>query len=113
MKKDSVTPRRLDADVIPFNNLSPAEAERLALLMEEAGEIVQIAGKILRHGYEEYNPNDVNQTRNRNLLERELGDMQAAMRIMLRAADISEAEIKYFEQFKLERVNKYLHHNKV
>lgn len=33
-----------------FNQLSPAEAERLALLSEELGEAQQAIGKILRHG---------------------------------------------------------------
>ena len=35
-----------------FNKLSAAEAERLALLLEELGEAQQAIGKILRHGYE-------------------------------------------------------------
>ena len=33
-----------------FNNLTPGEAERLAILAEECGEVIQIIGKILRHG---------------------------------------------------------------
>jgi hypothetical protein len=37
-----------------FNQLTDAEAERLALLAEECGEVVQVIGKILRHGYESY-----------------------------------------------------------
>jgi len=39
-----------------FNGLSPAEAERLALLAEECGEVVQAVCKVLRHGYESTNP---------------------------------------------------------
>ena len=39
-----------EVHVTPFNGLTPAEAERLALLMEECGEVVQIIGKVLRHG---------------------------------------------------------------
>lgn len=35
----------------PFNDLSNAELERLALLLEELGEAQQVIGKILRHGY--------------------------------------------------------------
>lgn len=34
-----------------FNQLKPSEAERLACLIEECGEVIQAAGKILRHGY--------------------------------------------------------------
>lgn len=33
-----------------FNNLTPGEAERLAMLAEECGEVIQAVGKILRHG---------------------------------------------------------------
>ncbi len=39
-----------------FNGLHPAEAERLALLIEECGEVVQAASKVLRHGYKSYDP---------------------------------------------------------
>ena len=36
----------------PFNQLDCAAAERLAVLAEEAGEVVQAVTKILRHGYD-------------------------------------------------------------
>ena len=39
-----------------FNQLTPAEAERLALLLEELGEAQQAIGKILRHGYASTHP---------------------------------------------------------
>lgn len=39
-----------------YNELTPEEHERLSLLMEECGEVVQIIGKIFRHGYERYPP---------------------------------------------------------
>jgi hypothetical protein len=39
-----------------FNQLTPAEAERLAMLAEECGEVIQVIGKILRHGYDSYHP---------------------------------------------------------
>ncbi len=42
-----------------FNRLTPAEAERLAMLAEEAAEVIQIVGKILRHGYASYHPDDL------------------------------------------------------
>ncbi|MDJ0712582.1 MAG: hypothetical protein QNJ14_19525 [Woeseiaceae bacterium] len=38
------------------NYLDDHEAERLAILAEEAGELIQTIGKILRHGYDSYNP---------------------------------------------------------
>lgn len=39
-----------------FNALTPAEAERLFYLLEKLGEAQQAIGKILRHGYESYDP---------------------------------------------------------
>ena len=59
-----------------FNGLTPAQAERLAMLAEECGEVIQIIGKILRHGYESYHPNNPSVT-NRTLLGRELTDLIA------------------------------------
>lgn len=59
-----------------FNKLSPAQAERLAMLAEECGEVIQVIGKILRHGYDSYHPADPTVT-NRVLLGRELTDLYA------------------------------------
>lgn len=39
-----------------FNGLSPAEAERLAILAEECSEVVQKVCKTLRNGYESTHP---------------------------------------------------------
>lgn len=61
-----------------FNGLSPAQAERLAILMEECGEVVQIIGKILRHGYDSCSPFGHNMETNRQALIRELFDVKAA-----------------------------------
>jgi len=59
-----------------FNQLTPAQAERLAMLAEECGEVIQIIGKILRHGYESYHPNNPVFS-NRDLLHQELTDLFA------------------------------------
>lgn len=58
-----------------FNKLTPAQAERLAMLAEECGEVIQIVGKILRHGYDSCHPKNPKVT-NRELLGRELLDLQ-------------------------------------
>lgn len=91
-----------------FNGLSPAEAERLALLAEEMGEAIQAVGKILRHGYESTHP-DGGPT-NRESLEWELGDIAAAVTLMCRAGDIESDVIDSHEIIKRESVKKYLHH---
>ena len=60
-----------------FNKLTPGQDERLAMLAEEAGEIVQMVGKILRHGYDSYHPTtkEFNQQR----LKDELIDLKAVL----------------------------------
>ena len=57
-----------------FNKLTPAEAERLAMLAEECGEVVQIVGKILRHGYDSQHPDGNTAALDRYLAERERHD---------------------------------------
>lgn len=95
-----------------FNGLKPAEAERLALLAEEMGETIQVIGKILRHGYCSYDPAKPTTT-NRDLLERELGDVMAVLGLMVQRDDVGEAAIDRFRIAKLRRVEQFLHHNTV
>ena len=89
-----------------FNGLTPAEAERLSYLLEELGEAQQAIGKILRHGYESRDPTKpvpvFNDNRgghtgyrntsptNRQMLERELGDVRRAINMLTKAGDLSE-----------------------
>lgn len=74
-----------------FNGLSPAEAERIAMLMEEAGEVVQACGKILRHGLESRHP-DGGPT-NREALETELADLFFVRLVMEAARDVSAESV--------------------
>ena len=94
-----------------FNDLTPGQAERLALLLEEMGEAQQIIGKILRHGYDSWNPDDDNVS-NRGLLEKEIGDILAALDMLVSSKDLND---DYFEQARIRKhqsVRKYLHHQK-
>lgn len=91
-----------------FNGLTPAEAERLALLLEELGEAQQAIGKILRHGYESRHP-DGGPT-NREALQAELGDVYAAMDMLSEAGDLNSFAISNAMYAKKERVLKYMHH---
>ena len=94
-----------------FNKLTPAEAERLAMLSEEAGEIVQIVGKILRHGYESFNPYDEKKITNRWLLQTELNDLAAIVYGMQKSADISVMVMdNYNRKDNWDRKLKYTHH---
>ena len=94
----------------PFNKLTDAQAERLALLLEELGEAQQAIGKILRHGYNCTHPNGG--PTNRDLLERELGDILAAIDLLCMPEnyDLSNKLIQAAKSSKLQRVGKYLHH---
>lgn len=64
----------------PANGLTPAEIERLGMLAEEAAEIAQMCGKILRFGYESTHP-DGGPT-NRDLLVGEIQDLMAVLTLM-------------------------------
>ena len=94
-----------------FNGLSPAEAERLALLSEELGEAQQAIGKILRHGYESRHP-DGGAT-NRESLERECGDVSHAIDRLSTANDLSRQAISKRQWEKAGSVLEFLHHNDI
>ncbi len=91
-----------------FNRLTPAEAERLALLAEELGEATQAVGKILRHGYESKHP--LGGPTNRQSLEKELGDVRHAMIRLCDAGDLSKQHIHDMADVKALNITKYLHH---
>lgn len=93
------------------NDLSPAQLERLALLIEEASEVIHIAAKIQRHGRHSRHPDTG--VGNVELLERELGDLQFAIRLMMRRGDVSAGAIEGHAFTKRERVKPFLHHNTV
>lgn len=92
-----------------FNCLTDAEAERLAMLAEECGETIQIIGKILRHGYESFDPNDGGKTTNRHLLQAELDDL-AAIRLRI----VESGELVTTPDVRLRRIwskkLRYTHH---
>ena len=88
--------------------LTKAEEERLIKLMEECGEVIQAASKILRHGWDSKNPNDPNHLGNKLDLERELADLTAAVLKLDAAKNISLTNILATAQSK-HGVNDYMH----
>lgn len=96
-----------------FNGLTPAEAERLALALEELGEMQQAIGKILRHGYESYNPFDPSKQTNRQALEREVGDVYTSIYLLFQAGDIRRIAVATREDIKRESVWQWLHHQAI
>jgi NTP pyrophosphatase (non-canonical NTP hydrolase) len=94
--------------------MNEAQRERLAMLIEEAGEVIQAATKILRHGYDSYHPKDPKLTSNRIQLQEELVDLLSVMDAMefngdMSISDKSDSEsLDYCWQKKL----KYTHHQR-
>jgi len=95
-----------------FNNLSPDEAERLALLAEECGEVIVAVGKILRHGYNSFDPTlpIADRIINREALAKEMGDVRAAMILLCNAGDIKKDHVHSWAAYKLDHVSKWMHH---
>lgn len=91
-----------------FNNLTHAEAERLALLLEELGEAQQAIGKVLRHGYGSTHPDGG--PNNKVALERELGDVRCATWLLCDAGDLDNENIEASAGRKIATVSKYMHH---
>lgn len=95
-----------------FNELSPSQAEVLALLAEECGEVIQVIGKILRHGLHSRHPNGGPD--NKELLTKELGDIRAAIWLCDSYGCVGhEGRIADAAEIKLSKVEKYLHHAEV
>lgn len=110
---------------MPFSSrLTNAEEERLVLLAEESGEIVQAVMKILRHGYASRGPAPLDQRSgtadpnaprlgitNRSQLEHELGHHKHIIEMMLAACDIREENIQEACVEKENKIAPFLHFN--
>lgn len=88
-----------------FNGLTPAEAERLAMLAEECGEVVQVVGKVLRHGYGSHHPDGGPD--NRVALRYEIEDLRAVIAAMDRAGDVAPSPN---DEGRWPRKLRYAHH---
>jgi hypothetical protein len=91
------------------NGLSNAESERLAILNEEMAEAQQIISKILRHGYNSWNPNtaipeDLRGMDNRQLLEGEVGHVIQALNQMVDAGDLRPDAIDKYRKYKKQTI---------
>ena len=102
-------------DLQQFNRLTPAQHERLAFLGEELNEAGVAIGKILRHGFESQNPcapvePGKSAETNRSALEREIGDVSAAIDLLTTAGDLSDYRIGAAGRQKLRTVKRWMHH---
>ena len=90
-----------------YNKLTPRQAELLAVLAEECGEVIQAVGKILRHGLDSHYDNGLD---NREQLHKELGDVAAVQELLM---DVGELDVRMIHEAKVDklaRIQKYLHH---
>lgn len=95
------------------NGLTEAEAERLALLVEECGEVIQAAAKVLRHGWDSRHPNAIDGPTNRQQLEKEVGHMRQAVGMMLHAEDLGATAMRDALIKKAGSISQWLHHQRV
>ena len=93
--------------------LTPAEIERLAYLSEELAEVQHCVCKILRHGWDAWDPTKPNPVRNRVMLESEIGGVQAAICLLVASRDVDVEQIQRITDGKIESiagVAGWLHH---
>lgn len=100
-----------------FNKLTPAEAELLACLAEECGEIIQAVGKALRHGLDDGSPYPSGVTlgapghpRNRQSIAHEIGNLEAVRDRCLVAGILSQGEIDGARTAKDHKLSDWTHH---
>ena len=95
-----------------FNGLSPETDELLSKVTEECAEVIHIIQKIQQHGFESMNPHDVTELTNKEMLQKELGDLKAVVNILVNKRVVFMDAILEASHEKLERIGKYMHHYK-
>lgn len=92
--------------------LTPAEIERLALLIEECGEVIQAATKVLRHGWDSYDPTRRGERpTNQEALAKEMGQLSFAMDLMAEKEDVRARDIAHAHSEKRKTIGRWLHFN--
>lgn len=94
--------------VVLRSGLDEAQLERLAIFNEELGENVQVFGKIIRFGYGSFHPSDPTMTNNRELLEKEVGDILIAIEMMVRAGDLNRNRIFKHMGTKVDKLRQFI-----
>lgn len=84
----------------PDCGLTVAQHARLAELIEECGEVVQAAAKVLQCGYDERSRHGKGMPR-RVLLERELGHLEASLSVLYGSGDARRSQVRVWEERRL------------
>ena len=108
-ERPSLTTNKTQETTQHFNKLTEAETERLSILAEECGEVIQAVGKILRHGYDSCHP-ETGET-NRQALERELGDLEFITGFIEEHCDVNSMNVLNYSRHKEGKIDRFLHHN--
>lgn len=82
--------------------LTQPQIERFGILSEECGEVVQVCGKIFRHGLDSTNP--LTNESNKDLLEKELGDIFAAVALLEQNNEVSTQKIFEYAAIKVAKL---------
>lgn len=86
-------------------DLTPAQRERVVLLIEECGEVIQEACKILRFGYQDCHPTTF--IDNTTSFHQEVGDLLAILKVMEKAGDYIPQRAESHIAPKLKRLVKF------
>lgn len=90
--------------------LSSGEIERLAMLAEKCGEVVQAVGKVMRHGWDSSSP--FGGRHNRSALEREIGNVLAVAAMMQDEGDLRRGDIGSWQRTKRAGMAAWTHHQR-
>ncbi len=90
------------------NEQAAAQIERVALLMEEMAETIHVIGKILRHGFNSYNP--YTEEKNKTLLEKELSHVSLALSLLIANGDIDPLALTEYQSLKQQSVKRFMHY---
>ena len=93
-----------------FSGLTEAERERLEMLIEEAGEVIQAATKVLRFGYNNYHPDRPSVT-NKQELASEIKDFEAVAFYMYKTDDIAISAGETLDS-RMEKKLRFTRHQK-
>ena len=87
--------------------------EAIYKTVEEAGEVVKAAMKMLQHGARSYNPTNPSMGDNRRHFSKELGDMLGLIKWCFENGLVDQYHFQEAARTKMHRVAKYAHNIKV
>lgn len=93
-----------------MTELTAVEMDLLAGAGEECGEVMQVIGKILRHGLESYKPTDPMKITNRQKLTEELADISCLIDMLAENGVIDQT---WWVHYKANKRERFLNYSKV